>query len=81
MKLKRVITVYSNETESVLYEIDVSHIKLKTLKKMVIQHDGDDEFYYCYRIDNNIAIKLSKYINEEFDFENKIYSLECYQDT
>jgi len=80
MQVKRIISVFNKQDETIVRELDISltSLDLDKLKEIFNPNIEDPLMYLVYRIGKDEAKELKKYVNEDFDFEKYLYQLDCF---
>lgn len=78
-EVRRYITVFSNETEELVGEVDLTSFSLKDFQKEFNEKDANNPMYDCYIIyDQNLPF-LTPFLAQgvQWDFNNYAYFLEA----
>lgn len=75
-RVRRVILVFSKETDELVHRYELSNFKLKEVQKVFGQEPGD-LMYYVYRITEKEAPYFRKKYGRRFHFKKYEYCLEC----
>lgn len=74
--IKRVITVFEKSDELMKDEFELVNTDLVELQ-MLFSIERDNPMYDCFEITENEAEYFENKFNIHFDFEKKVYYLEC----
>lgn len=80
MKVERFISCFDRETEELISEYNIDHIKLETIKD-IIQRKRDPLMYRAYTLRKKEIEMFKKLLNLDInvDFRKYIYQLDCFQ--
>lgn len=79
MKIERVISWFDKDTEELKGEFLLDSISLETLKG-IFHPPGDDPLMYNpYTIYEEEGRKLKEVLDFQFDFEQNVYQIDCFQ--
>ena len=78
-KVERLIYIFSNETEELLEELDMSSFDLIAFQKAFNVSEKNDPMIYSYQIEPRHVDFISKYLAKEhsWDFNKYSYFLEA----
>jgi hypothetical protein len=81
VKIERTITVFDNESEELIDEINIDHISLVELTKMFNPSTDDPLMYNVYEIKSDIVPLISSLLKNKisFDLKRNTYYVECSQ--
>ncbi len=78
-KVRRYITVFSKQTDSILTEHDLSYFDLIMFQKEFCVHDQNSPMFDCYPIKEKNTNFLKNYLEHEpvWDFKKNEYFVEA----
>jgi hypothetical protein len=78
MKVKRIISIFNKNDETLVDEIVLYSLDLDKLKEIFKPTADDQSMYFVYMIKKEEANELKKYLDIDFDFEKYLYQLDCF---
>jgi hypothetical protein len=78
MKLKRIISVYSNANDSLLKEFDVSHVPLGNLRATVRPNSDDPGLLRPHRVERVQLMELNEFVPGLIDVTSKMENVEFF---
>ena len=78
--VQRIITVYSEKTEELVDELELSSFNLKSFQNIFNVNDNENPMIECYEIEPKHVNSISKFLKQKYhwDFEKYSYFLEAY---
>lgn len=82
MGVKRVVSKYNNENESLICDYSVDHIPISNLREILNTESEDNQALKLYSLDNTQLKKFMKYLPEltenDLDLVDTVFCYECY---
>ena len=79
MEIVRLIRCFDRKTEELVSKYNIDDIDFDTLKSIMKPRKEDPLMYYIYTVKKRHKKKLKQFINIEFDLENYVYEVGCFQ--
>ena len=79
MKTVRLISWFDRKTDELIGEYNIDDVDFETLKSIMKPRKKDPLMYYIYTVKKRHKKKLKQFINIEFDLENYVYEVGCFQ--
>jgi hypothetical protein len=80
-KIQRIISVFNKNKENLVEELNVNFIALEKLQEIFKPSPEDPQMCLVYSIGEREAALLNNFLNINFDFNNYLYQLDCFDNS
>ncbi|MBP1615009.1 MAG: hypothetical protein H6Q13_2457 [Bacteroidetes bacterium] len=79
MEIVRLISWFERKSDKLVGDYNIDDVDFEILKSIVKPKKEDPLMYYPYTMNKKQISKLKQFINIEFDLENYVYEIGCFQ--